>query len=67
MLRNAGKARRVSSSRDSMGQQLLCVRKYLSICIGPICSKDVSSPTILDVTVLTFTIAFRYEGNTNAA
>jgi hypothetical protein len=67
VLRNAGKARWVSSSRDSMGQQLLSVRKYLSICIDSIFSKDVSSPTILDVTVLTFTIAFRYEGNTNAA
>lgn len=49
-----------------MVQQLLSVRKYLSIYIGPICSTDVSSPAILDVTALTVTIAFRTEGNSNA-
>lgn len=49
-----------------MGQQLLSVRKYLSIYIGPICSTDVYSPAILDVTALTVTIAFRTEGNTRS-
>jgi hypothetical protein len=49
-----------------MGQQLPSVRKYLSICIGPICSTDVSSPAILDVTALTVTVAFRTERNSNA-
>jgi len=66
VLRNAGNVRWVSSSRDSLGQQLLSVRKYLSIYIGPICSTDVSSPAILDVTALTVTIAFRTEKNSNA-
>jgi len=48
-----------------MGQQLLSVGKYLSIYIGPICSTEVSSSAILDLTALTVTIAFKTEGNSN--